>query len=81
MPMYSTLDLVIGSGPMRNVVIPNLVGKNCGRRKAIITQNYFEVGLVEHEDGSKDDSDIIYYQDPASGSVRDQGMQIDLWGK
>ena len=26
-----------------------------------------------------DDSDIIYYQDPASGSVRDQGMQIDLW--
>ena len=39
----------------------------------------FEVGLVEHEDGSKDESDIIYYQDPASGDVRDQGMQIDLW--
>ena len=57
-PMYSTLDLVIGSGPMRNVVIPK---------------------LVEYEDGQNNDSDIIYYQDPASGSVRDQGMQIDLW--
>jgi serine/threonine-protein kinase len=78
-PMYSTLDLVIGSGPMRNVVIPNLVGRTVAEAKAIITQNYFEVGLVEHEDGSSDDSDIIYYQDPASGSVRDQGMQIDLW--
>jgi hypothetical protein len=37
------------------------------------------VGLVDHEDGSKDESDIIYYQDPAAGDVRDQGMQIDLW--
>ena len=79
MPMYSTLDLVIGSGPMRNVVIPNLVGRTVAEAKAIITQNYFEVGLVEYEDGQNNDSDIIYYQDPASGSVRDQGMQIDLW--
>ena len=78
-PMYSTLDLVIGSGPMRNVVIPNLVGRTVAEAKAIITQNYFEVGLVEYEDGQNNDSDIIYYQDPASGSVRDQGMQIDLW--
>jgi serine/threonine-protein kinase len=39
----------------------------------------FEVGLIEFEDGGKDESDIIYYQDPASGDVRDQGMQIDLW--
>ena len=78
-PMYSTLDLVIGSGPMRNVVIPNLVGRTVAEAKAIITQNYFEVGLVEYEDGQNNESDIIYYQDPASGSVRDQGMQIDLW--
>ena len=78
-PMFSTLDLVIGSGPMRNVVIPNLVGRTVAEAKAIITQNYFEVGLVEYEDGQNNDSDIIYYQDPASGSVRDQGMQIDLW--
>lgn len=78
-PMFSTLDLVIGSGPMRNVVIPNLVGRTVAEAKAIIAQNYFEVGLVEHEDGQNNDSDIIYYQDPASGSVRDQGMQIDLW--
>ena len=38
---------------MRNVVIPNLVGRTVAEAKAIITQNYFEVGLVEHEDGSK----------------------------
>jgi serine/threonine-protein kinase len=35
--------------------------------------------MVEHEDGGKDESDIVYYQDPERGSVRDQGMQIDLW--
>ena len=55
---------------MRNVVIPNLVGRTVAEAKAIITQNYFEVGLVEYEDGQNNDSDIIYYQDPASGSVR-----------
>jgi len=47
--------------------------------RAVIARSMFEVGLVEHEDGSKDESDIIYYQDPAAGDVRDQGMQMDLW--
>ena len=35
--------------------------------------------MVEHEDGGGDKSDIIYYQDPEWGALRDQGMQIDLW--
>ena len=78
-PMFSSLDLVIGSGPMRNVIVPNLVGRTVAEAKAIIAQNYFEIGLVEHEDGRNSDSDIVYYQDPAMGAARDQGMQIDLW--
>ncbi len=78
-PMFSSLDLVIGSGPLRNVTIPNLVGLTVGEAKAIIGKNYFEMGVVEHEDGGNDDSDIIYYQDPGSGSARDQGMQVDVW--
>ncbi len=47
--------------------------------KAVIARNLFEVGIVDHEDGGKDESDIVYYQDPAAGDARDQGMQIDLW--
>ena len=78
-PMFSSLDFVIGSGPKRNVIVPNLVGRTVAEAKAIIAQNYFEVGLIEHEDGQNSDSDIIYYQDPNGGSVRDQGMQVDLW--
>lgn len=78
-PMFSSLDLVIGSGPLRNVLIPNLIGRTVAQAKALIAQNYFEVGIVEHEDGGNEDTDIIYYQDPESGSARDQGMQIDLW--
>lgn len=78
-PMFSSLDLVIGSGPKRNVMIPSLVGRTVAEAKAIITQNYFEVGLIEYEDGKNNDTDIVYFQDPASGSVRDQGMQVDLW--
>lgn len=78
-PMFSTLDLVIGSGPLRNVIIPNLIGKTVAQARVIIAKNYFELGLVEHEDGGNDDNDIIYYQDPEAGSARDQGMQIDLW--
>ncbi len=79
LPRFSTIDLVIGSGPKRNISVPHLVGLTVQEAKAIIKQNLFEVGLVEHEDGGQDESDIVYYQDPASMDVRDQGMQIDLW--
>ncbi len=79
LPRFSVIDVVVGSGPMRNISIPNVVGLSVKEARAVIARSLFEVGLVEHEDGSKDESDIIYYQDPASGDVRDQGMQIDLW--
>lgn len=79
LPRFSTIDLVIGAGPKRNISVPNLVGLTVQQAKAIIAQNLFEVGLVEHEDGGSDESDIVYYQDPASMDVRDQGMQIDIW--
>lgn len=79
LPRFSTIDVVVGSGPMRNISIPNVVGLTVKEARAVIARSMFEVGLVDHEDGGKDESDIIYYQDPASGDVRDQGMQIDLW--
>lgn len=79
LPRFSVIDVVLGSGPMRNISIPSVVGLSVKEAKAVISKSMFEVGLVEHEDGSKDESDIIYYQDPAAGDVRDQGMQIDLW--
>lgn len=78
-PRFSIIDVVVGSGPMRNISIPNVVGLSVKEARAVITKSMFEVGLIEFEDGGKDESDIIYYQDPASGDVRDQGMQIDLW--
>jgi beta-lactam-binding protein with PASTA domain len=79
LPRFSTIDLVIGSGPKRNISVPNLVGLTVQEAKAIIAQNLFEVGLIEHDDGGSDESDIVYYQDPASFDVRDQGMQVDIW--
>ncbi len=79
LPRFSTIDLVIGAGPRRNITVPNLVGLTVQEAKLIIAQNLFEVGLVEHEDGGDDQSNIVYYQDPAAFDVRDQGMQIDIW--
>lgn len=79
LPRFSTIGLVIGAGPKRNITVPNLVGLTVQEAKAVIAQNLFEVGLVESEDGSQDESDIVYYQDPAPYDVRDQGMQIDIW--
>ena len=78
-PMFSTIDLVIGTGPKRNVTVPNLVGMTVAQAKVVIAQNLFEVGIVDYQDGGKSDNDIIYYQDPEAGAIRDQGMQIDLW--
>ena len=55
MPRFSIIDLVIGTGPKRNVSVPNVVGLTVREAKAIIANNLFEVGLVEHEDGGQDD--------------------------
>ncbi len=79
LPRFASINLVIGAGPKRNIPVPNLVGLTVAEAKAVIKQNLFELGLVEHEDGGKDDGDIVYYQDPGAMSTRDQGMQIDLW--
>lgn len=79
LPRFTTIDVVIGSGPKRNIAVPNLVGLTVQEAKAIIAQNLFEVGLVDFEDEGNDESDIVYYQDPAPFDVRDQGMQIDIW--
>lgn len=79
LPRFSTIDIVIGAGPKRNITVPNLIGLTVQEAKAIIKQNLFEVGLVESEDRKQDESDIVYYQDPAPFDVRDQGMQIDIW--
>jgi len=78
-PRFSIIDLVVGTGPKRNVSVPSLIGLTVQEAEAIIKQNLFEIGMVEYEDGRGDKSDIIYYQDPDLGSLRDQGMQIDLW--
>lgn len=79
LPRFTTIDLVIGAGPRRNIAVPNLVGLTVQEAKAIIANNLFEIGLIEHEDGGSDESDIVYYQDPAAFDLRDQGMQIDIW--
>ena len=79
LPRFSIVDLVIGTGPRRNVPVPNLVGLTVQEAERVIAQNLFEIGVVEYEDGGGDKSDIIYYQDPEFGALRDQGMQIDLW--
>lgn len=76
---FTTIDLVIGTGPKRDVPVPNLVGLTVADAEKIIAQYLFEIGVVEHEDGKNDKTDIVYYQDPQAGSLRDQGMQIDLW--
>ena len=79
LPRFTSIDVVIGTGPRRNIPVPNLVGLTVAQAKAIIAQNLFELGIVEYEDGKGNESDIVYYQDPATNDLRDQGMQIDLW--
>lgn len=79
LPRFSVIDLVIGEGPMRDIPIPNVVGLTVKEAREIIKSSLFEVGLVDFEDKQKEESDIVFYQDPATGSLRDQGMQIDIW--
>lgn len=78
LPKFSVIDLVIGTGPMRNIRVPNLVGLTVAEAKEIIAKSYFDLGLIEYEDG-EDEMSTVYYQDPTMGSLRDQGMQIDIW--
>ena len=76
---FSVVDLVIGLGPKRDVVVPNLVGITVEEAEQLIKKSLFEIGVVQYDGGNTDPSAIVYYQDPANGSRRAQGMQIDLW--
>ena len=76
---FSVVDLVIGLGPKRDVVVPNLVGITVEEAEQLIKKSLFEIGVVQYDGGNTDPAAIVYYQDPANGSRRDQGMQIDLW--
>lgn len=79
LPKFTEISLIIGEGPKRNVPIPNLIGLSMAEAKEILKQNYFELGIIESPEGKSDDNSMIYYQDPAVNSLRDQGMQVDLW--
>jgi eukaryotic-like serine/threonine-protein kinase len=76
---FTAVNVVVGLGPQKNVPVPNLIGLSVKEAKAIIKQNYFDLGLVEFEDGSKDESAVVFYQTPEANSISDQGLQIDLW--
>ncbi|HFK5510306.1 PASTA domain-containing protein [Elizabethkingia anophelis] len=80
-PRFSVIDVVVGQGPKRNVPVPNIVGRTLQEAKEIIKQNYFENGLFydEYDQSVSDPSMIVFYQNPAAGSISDQGVQVDLW--
>jgi len=81
-PRFSTIDVVVGQGPKRNIIVPNLIGLKLEDAKRIVSQNLFEPGLFfdEHDEIISEDGDyIVFYQNPLAGSVSDQGVQIDLW--
>lgn len=78
LPKFSVIDLIIGSGPLRNIAVPDVVGLTVKEARAVIKKYHFEVGIVEFADG-EDEEAIVYYQDPDRGVKRDQGMQVDIW--
>lgn len=79
LPRFSTIALVIGTGPKRNISVPDVSGMTLAEARTIIAQSLFEVGLVENDMGTQDENARVYFQDPQPGALRDQGMQIDLW--
>lgn len=54
----------------------NVVGLTVKEARGVIARSMFEVGLVERKEDDKDESDIIYYQDPASGDI---GIRVCRW--
>lgn len=78
-PKFSVIDLVIGLGYAKDVIVPDLIGLDYQSAKKILKQNYFEEGIINFE-GAKDTlSSLIYYQEPIPGSKLDQGLSINLW--
>lgn len=78
-PKYSKIDLVIGSGLLKDISVPDLIGLNYFEAKNILKQNTFEEGLVSFT-GDKDTINArIYYQDPLPKSKLDQGLSINIW--
>ncbi|MCB9202637.1 MAG: PASTA domain-containing protein [Flavobacteriales bacterium] len=78
-PKFSSIDLVIGLGLLRDAVVPNLIGLDYESAKRIIEQNYFSTGILHFNEKNDTLNTRIYYQEPIPNSKLDQGLSINLW--
>jgi len=80
-PRLSSIDIVIGLGPIKNISVPNLIGKTLGEAQKIINDSYFGTGISynEYDISVSDPSLIVFYQNPKAKSISEQGVRIDLW--
>lgn len=83
LPYRSELDLVIGEGVKKNIIVPNVIGMNLSSAKGILKKNKIIIGNIFYDKKNYNQDIInqkIYRQYPSSNSIINNKEQfINLW--
>lgn len=81
LPKGAVIDLILGRGLSMDMPVPNLIGLNIYEAKALLKENYFDIGQIYSLDGEIIDSTSlsVIYQDPPNGEAYDEGLPVSFW--
>jgi len=81
LPKFSVIDLYLGNGYEKTVIVPNVIGfkiKQVKRRLNNYSLNLGDINIIDSNDSL---SMIIYQQDPQFNTKVTIGSFISVWGK
>ena len=82
LPKFTVVDLYLGNGYNKNVIVPDVIGLEFSQIKSKLNQNSLNLGLCYFTSRDKDTiTSIIYQQEPLANEKVPLGSYIKVWLK
>ncbi len=82
LPKFTIVDLYVGNGYDKNIIIPNLIGLEYNEIKRKLNYNSLNLGSCVFANNITDTATaIIYKQDPEASNRLELGSYINIWLK
>ncbi|XCI75020.1 MAG: PASTA domain-containing protein [Flavobacteriales bacterium] len=79
LPYQAELDLVIGQGYEKNVLIPDVIGMDLPSAQTVLEEHKFVLGGLSYDQPLDTAGAKVYRQDFSPGEIYDQGQCVNLW--
>ncbi|XOD68397.1 MAG: PASTA domain-containing protein [Flavobacteriales bacterium AspAUS03] len=79
LPYQAELDLFIGKGYKKNVLILDVIGMDLPSAQTVLEEHQFVLGGLSYDQPLDTTTAKVYRQDPSPGEIYDQGQYVNLW--